>query len=95
VIDYTQELGPSVFVRVQEMFGILAHPMLAGGQVPLVFQLLSPAHRPVAITSDLPGFWTRAWREVRKEMKARYPRHVWPDDPRTAPPTTRAKPRGS
>jgi ATP-dependent helicase HrpB len=95
VIDYAPEQGPTVEVRVQEVFGLSVHPMLAGGHVPLVFQLLSPAHRPIAVTSNLPAFWRGAWADVRKEMKARYPRHVWPDDPMTAPPTTRAKPRGT
>jgi ATP-dependent helicase HrpB len=94
-IDYAPEQGPTVEVRVQEVFGITAHPILAGGKVPLVFQLLSPAHRPVAVTADLPAFWRGAWADVRKDMKARYPRHVWPQDPSVATPTTRAKPRGT
>ncbi len=92
-IDYSAEQGPTVAVRVQELFGLEHHPMLAGGQVSLVFQLLSPAHRPIAVTSNLPDFWKAGWRDVRKDMKARYPRHVWPDDPATAQPTARAKPR--
>jgi ATP-dependent helicase HrpB len=94
-IDYAPEQGPTVEVRVQEMFGLTTHPRLADGQVPLVFQLLSPAHRPIAVTSDLPAFWAGAWSDVRKDMKARYPRHLWPDDPSVAIPTTRAKPRGT
>lgn len=94
-IDYACEQGPTVEVRVQEVFGLTAHPMLASGHVPLVFQLLSPAHKPVAITANLPAFWTGAWVDVRKDMKARYPRHVWPQDPSVAMPTTRAKPRGT
>ena len=92
-IDYSAEQGPTVAVRVQELFGLSRHPMLAGGQVPLVFQLLSPANRPIAVTSNLPEFWKAGWHDVRKDMKARYPRHVWPDDPATAQPTARAKPR--
>ena len=92
-IDYSADQGPSVAVRVQELFGLSRHPMLAGGQVPLVFQLLSPAHRPIAVTSNLPEFWKVGWHDVKKDMKARYPRHVWPDDPATAQPTSRAKPR--
>lgn len=92
-IDYSAEQGPTVEVRVQELFGIERHPMLAGGQVALVFQLLSPAHRPIAVTSNLPEFWKIGWQDVRKDMKARYPRHVWPEDPATAQPTARAKPR--
>ena len=93
MIDYSAEQGPTVAVRVQELFGLERHPMLAGGQVPLVFQLLSPAHRTIAVTSNLPEFWKAGWHDVRKDMKARYPRHVWPDDPATAQPTARAKPR--
>lgn len=94
-IDYAPEQGPTVEVRVQEVFGLTTHPMLAGGHVPLVFQLLSPAHKPIAITANLPAFWKGAWADVRKDMKARYPRHVWPEDPSIAMPTTRAKPRGT
>lgn len=94
-IDYGPEQGPTVEVRVQEIYGITAHPMLAGGNVALVFQLLSPAHKPIAITANLPAFWAGAWRDVRKDMKARYPRHLWPEDPSIAMPTTRAKPRGT
>ena len=94
-IDYAPEQGPTVAVRVQEVFGLTTHPKLAGGQVALVFQLLSPAHRAVAVTADLPSFWAGAWRDVRKDMKARYPRHVWPENPAIAAPTTRAKPRGT
>jgi ATP-dependent helicase HrpB len=94
-IDYSPEQGPTVEVRVQEIFGLTSHPLLAGGHVALVFQLLSPAHRPVAMTSDLPAFWQGAWGDVRKDMKARYPRHIWPEDPAQAQPTTRAKPRGT
>lgn len=93
LIDYAAEQGPTIEVRVQELFGLGRHPMLAGGQVALVFQLLSPAHRPIAVTSNLPEFWKAGWHDVRKDMKARYPRHVWPDDPATAQPTARAKPR--
>jgi ATP-dependent helicase HrpB len=93
MIDYSADQGPTVAVRVQELFGLERHPMLAGGQVPLVFQLLSPAHRSIAVTSNLPEFWKAGWHDVRKDMKARYPRHVWPDDPATAQPTARAKPR--
>ncbi len=94
-IDYAPEQGPTVKVRVQEVFGVTKHPMLAGEKVPLVFQLLSPAQKPVAITANLPAFWVGAWSDVRKDMKARYPRHVWPEDPSVTAPTTRAKPRGT
>jgi ATP-dependent helicase HrpB len=93
-LDYEAEGGPTLSVRVQELFGLSAHPALAGGRVALTLELLSPAHRPIQITRDLPGFWRGSWAEVRTEMKGRYPRHVWPDDPAAAQATTRAKPRG-
>jgi ATP-dependent helicase HrpB len=70
------------------------HPSVAGGKIPLILHLLSPAHRPIQITRDLPGFWAGSWAAVKSEMKGRYPKHVWPDDPAQASPTTRAKPRG-
>jgi ATP-dependent helicase HrpB len=92
-IDYAAEGGPRADVRAQELFGLREHPMIAGGRVPLVLGLLSPAHRPIQLTKDLPGFWRGAWREVRKEMRGRYPKHEWPEDPAAAAPTTRAKPR--
>jgi ATP-dependent helicase HrpB len=81
-------------VRVQELFGLARHPCVLGGAVPLTLELLSPAHRPIQVTADLPGFWSGSWREVRTEMRGRYPRHPWPEDPANATPTTRAKPRG-
>ena len=80
---------------MQELFGLDRHPTVAGGRVPLTLALLSPARRPVQTTRDLPGFWRGSWKEVRTEMRGRYPRHPWPEDPVTAPPTTRAKPRGT
>ncbi|WP_132090405.1 ATP-dependent helicase HrpB [Caulobacter sp. BK020] len=92
-IDYAADGGPRVDVRVQELFGLTAHPTVGGA--PLVLALLSPGHKPIQITRDLPGFWKGSWREVKTEMKGRYPRHVWPDDPAAAAPTTRAKPRGT
>jgi ATP-dependent helicase HrpB len=94
-VDYGAEAGPTISVRVQELFGLARHPALAGGRVPLVLELLSPAHRPIQVTRDLPGFWRGSWAAVKAEMKGRYPRHPWPDDPAAAPPTTRAKPRGT
>ncbi|PVM71391.1 ATP-dependent helicase HrpB [Caulobacter radicis] len=94
-IDYGAEGGPRVEVRVGELYGLAEHPSVAHGKVPLTLALLSPAHRPIQITKDLPGFWKGSWREVKVEMKGRYPRHVWPDDPASAAPTTRAKPRGT
>ncbi len=95
LIDYAAEGGPRLEVRVQELYGLAQHPSVAGGRVPLTLALLSPAHRPIQLTKDLPGFWKGSWREVRTEMKGRYPRHVWPEDPAAADPTTRAKPRGT
>ncbi len=94
-IDYAAEGGPSVQVRVQELYGLATHPAVAGGRVPLTLVLLSPARRPVQVTRDLPGFWRGSWREVRVELRGRYPRHPWPEDPLLAVPTTRAKPRGT
>jgi ATP-dependent helicase HrpB len=92
-IDYAAEQGPRIAIRVQELFGLDRHPTLAGGKTPLVIELLSPAHRPVQVTRDLPGFWRGTYAAVKAEMKGRYPRHPWPDDPLAATPTTRAKKR--
>jgi ATP-dependent helicase HrpB len=94
-IDYEAEQGPTVSIRVQEMFGLAKHPAIAGGRVALVIELLSPGHKPVQITRDLPGFWRGSYADVRTDLRGRYPRHPWPDDPTTAPPTRRAKPRGT
>ncbi|HEY1899406.1 MAG TPA: ATP-dependent helicase HrpB [Steroidobacteraceae bacterium] len=94
-IDYRDELAPVIAVRLQEVFGLLASPRLAGGQVPVTFKLLSPAQRPVQITRDLATFWQGSYAAVRKEMRGRYPRHYWPEDPAIAAPTRRAKPSGS
>ncbi len=94
-VDYAAENGPLVSARVQEFYGLDRHPALAKGKVPLTLELLSPAHRPLQITRDLPGFWRGSWAGVKTEMKGRYPRHLWPDDPAKAVPTTRAKPRGT
>lgn len=85
---------PVLAIRVQELFGLSRHPSIADGTVPLTLELLSPAHRPIQTTRDLPGFWRGSWAEVRAEMRGRYPRHVWPEDPASAAPTSRAKPRG-
>ena len=93
-IDYEAEQGPTVSIRVQELFGLAQHPTIAGGRVPLVLELLSPAHRPVQVTRDLPGFWRGSYADVKTEMRGRYPKHPWPDDPLSAPATRRAKPRG-
>ncbi|WGW03679.1 ATP-dependent helicase HrpB [Tropicibacter oceani] len=91
-IDYSGE-HPEISLRLQEMFGQRTHPMV--GRTPLKVTLLSPAQRPVQTTMDLPGFWDGSYEDVRKDMRARYPRHPWPDDPREADPTLRAKPRGT
>jgi len=93
-IDYEAEEGPKLAIRVQELFGLDRHPSIAGGKVPLVVELLSPAHRPVQVTRDLPGFWRGSYAAVKAEMRGRYPRHPWPDDPLQALATRRAKPRG-
>jgi ATP-dependent helicase HrpB len=92
-IDYEAEGGPKIAIRVQELFGLDRHPAIAGGRVPLLIELLSPAHRPVQMTRDLPGFWRGSYAAVRAEMRGRYPKHPWPDDPIAAPATRRAKPR--
>lgn len=94
-IDYAAEGGPRVDIRVQELFGTTTHPTVGGGRVPLTLALLSPARRPVQVTKDLPGFWAGSWAAVRSEMRGRYPRHPWPEDPTRAEATSRAKPRGT
>ena len=94
-IDYAAEGGPKIAIRVQELFGLDRHPVVAGGKVPLVIELLSPAHRPVQTTRDLPGFWRGSYAAVRAEMRGRYPKHPWPVDPIAATATRRAKPRKS
>jgi ATP-dependent helicase HrpB len=94
-IDYDSTEGPKLAIRVQELFGLDRHPSIAGGKVRLVVELLSPAHRPVQVTRDLPGFWRGSYATVKAEMRGRYPRHPWPDDPLKALATRRAKPRGT
>ncbi|MDR3374811.1 MAG: ATP-dependent helicase HrpB [Ancalomicrobiaceae bacterium] len=94
-IDYAAENGPVLSIRVQELFGLDSHPSIADGRVALLVELLSPAHRPIQVTRDLPGFWRGSWRDVKVEMKGRYPKHPWPDDPLSAAATSRAKPRGT
>lgn len=94
-IDYGAEGGPAIELRVQELYGLDRHPSIANGRIPLTLVLLSPAHRPIQTTRDLPGFWRGSWKDVAKDMRGRYPRHLWPDDPATAVATTRAKPRGT
>ncbi|MDA9504441.1 ATP-dependent helicase [Bradyrhizobium sp. CCBAU 11386] len=94
-IDYEAEQGPTIAVRLQELFGLNTHPSVAAGKVPLVLELLSPAQRPVQVTRDLPGFWRGSYAAVRSDLRGRYPRHPWPEDPANALPTRRVKPRGT
>ncbi|MTI43950.1 ATP-dependent helicase HrpB [Roseibium hamelinense] len=90
-IDYEGETGPTISIRVQELFGLDEHPSVCGGSVPLTLELLSPAHRPIQITKDLPGFWKGSWADVKADMKGRYPKHPWPDDPTAAQATRKTK----
>ncbi len=93
-IDYDGET-PGIEVRLQELFGVTQHPSVGPKRLPLKITLLSPGGKPVQVTADLPGFWTNSYADVRRDMRGRYPRHPWPEDPRQADPTTRAKPRGT
>lgn len=93
-LDYESAAAPALHIRVQELFGLKEHPAIARGRLPLTLYLLSPAHRPIQITRDLPGFWAGSWAAVKADMRGQYPKHVWPDDPANAIPTSRAKPRG-
>ncbi len=93
-LDYS-ESPPVLAVRLQEMFGLADTPRIAGGKLPIKLHLLSPARRPVQVTQDLANFWRSTYLEVKKDLKGRYPKHWWPDDPMEAEPTARAKPRGS
>ncbi|MCA1407153.1 ATP-dependent helicase HrpB [Ensifer sp. IC3342] len=86
---------PLLSIRVQELFGLKVHPTIGNGRLPLLLELISPGHRPIQTTRDLPGFWAGSWRDVRADMRGRYPKHPWPEDPANAMPTTRAKPRGT
>jgi ATP-dependent helicase HrpB len=88
-IDYSAPGGPTVEVRAQALYGLSEHPSVAG--LPLTIAITSPAHRPIQTTRDLPSFWAGSWRDVAKEMRGRYPKHPWPDDPANAPPTLRTK----
>lgn len=94
-LDYDVADAPALNIRVQELFGLKNHPAIARGRLPLTLHLLSPAHRPIQITRDLPGFWAGSWKAVRADMRGQYPKHVWPEDPANATPTARAKPRGT
>ena len=92
-IDYTDPRAPVLAVRLQEVFGLLESPRVLGGRIPLTMHLLSPAHRPVQVTRDLAGFWRTSYFDVRKDLRGRYPKHEWPEDPFSAQPTKRAKRR--
>jgi ATP-dependent helicase HrpB len=94
-IDYADPEAPVLAVRLQEVFGLTETPRVGEGRVPLTIHLLSPAHRPVQVTRDLASFWRSGYFEVRRDLKGRYPRHHWPDDPLTAVATRRVKPRGT
>ena len=93
-LEYPPDEPPVLAVKLQELFGLADTPRVGGGRIPVTLHLLSPAGRPIQVTQDLKGFWERTYPEVRRELKGRYPRHPWPDDPWTATPTHRAKPRG-
>jgi ATP-dependent helicase HrpB len=93
-VDYSDPAAPSLAVRIQEVFGLTESPRVLGGRVPITMQLLSPAHRPVQVTRDLAGFWRTSYFDVRRDLRGRYPKHEWPEDPVNATPTRRAKPRG-
>jgi ATP-dependent helicase HrpB len=92
-IDYLEGDNPSLSVRLQELFGLTQSPSVGAGKLPLLLKLLSPAGRPVQITKDLVSFWNKGYHEVKKDLKGRYPKHYWPDDPYTAQATRRARPR--
>ena len=92
-VDYLDGENPTLSVRLQELFGLSETPAVAGGKLPLLLKLLSPAGRPVQITKDLVSFWNRGYHDVKKDLKGRYPKHYWPDDPFTAQATRRARPR--
>jgi ATP-dependent helicase HrpB len=92
-LDYSDQESPVLAVRLQEVFGLAETPRVAGGRAPVTLHLLSPAGRPVQVTRDLAGFWRTTYFDVRKDLRGRYPRHYWPDDPLQAEPTRRAKPR--
>lgn len=92
-VDYSDPGAPILAVRLQELFGLQQTPRIAGGKLPITIHLLSPAHRPVQVTQDLASFWQNTYFEVKKDLKGRYPKHYWPDNPLEAAPTNRAKPR--
>jgi ATP-dependent helicase HrpB len=91
-LDYADPQAPALAVRLQEVFGWLETPRIGGGRVPVTLQLLSPAQRPVQVTTDLASFWSTTYFDVKKDLKGRYPKHYWPDDPLTATATRRVRP---
>jgi ATP-dependent helicase HrpB len=92
-LDYTQTDHPSLSVKLQELFGLAETPRVAGEKIPVTIHLLSPASRPLAVTQDLRSFWQNVYPEIRKQLRARYPKHPWPEDPMTAVPTRRTTKR--
>jgi ATP-dependent helicase HrpB len=92
-VDYSDPGQPFIAVRLQELFGLTETPRIGGGRVPVVIHLLSPAQRPVQVTRDLAGFWRETYFDVKKDLKGRYPKHYWPDNPLEAIPTNRVKPK--
>ncbi len=94
-VDYSAPESPVLKVRLQEVFGLLETPRVGLGRIPVTLHLLSPAGRPVQVTRDLAGFWRNTYFDVRKDLKGRYPKHFWPDDPLEAAPTARARRRGT
>jgi ATP-dependent helicase HrpB len=94
-LDYCEGEQPLLAVKLQELFGLAETPTVARGRVAVLLHLLSPGGRPLQVTQDLKGFWDGSYHQVKKEMKGRYPKHPWPDDPWNAAPTRRAKPRGT
>jgi ATP-dependent helicase HrpB len=93
-IDYAAPGGPTVEIRAQALYGLSEHPTVGAGRIRLTLAITSPAHRPIQTTRDLPAFWSGSWRDVAKEMRGRYPKHPWPDDPASAAATLRTKKAG-
>jgi ATP-dependent helicase HrpB len=94
LLDYAAGDSPVLAVKLQEMFGLADTPVIAGGRARVLIHLLSPAGRPVQVTQDLRSFWNSGYQQVRKELRGRYPKHHWPDDPWNATPTGRTKRKG-
>jgi len=95
-VDYSNAGSPALYVKLQEVFGLKDTPAVAGGRIPVTLHLLSPAQRPIAVTADLKSFWANVYPQVRGEMRGRYPRHIWPENPLEATAVRRSiKPRGT